>query len=74
LLPLLDADLRRKVMAVAPALGFRLRQPDSNFAQAKIYQAIGSDRQLQKVLVDFWFNHFNVDAGKGGDELHGGRL
>jgi uncharacterized protein (DUF1800 family) len=68
LLPLLDADLRRRVMAAAPGLlGFR--QPESNLAQAKIYQAIGSDRQLQEVLVDFWFNHFNVDAGKGATSL-----
>jgi uncharacterized protein (DUF1800 family) len=64
LLPLLDADLRRRVMAAAPGL-LGLRQPESNLAQAKVYQAIGSERQLQEVLVDFWFNHFNVDAGKG---------
>jgi len=24
-----------------------------------------SERQLEEVLVDFWFNHFNVFAGKG---------
>ena len=24
-----------------------------------------SDRQLEEVLTDFWFNHFNVYAGKG---------
>ena len=24
-----------------------------------------SERQLQEVLTDFWFNHFNVDARKG---------
>jgi uncharacterized protein (DUF1800 family) len=24
-----------------------------------------SDRQLEEVLVDFWFNHFNVFVGKG---------
>jgi len=23
-----------------------------------------SERQLQEVLTDFWFNHFNVDARK----------
>lgn len=33
--------------------------------QAKLLRAIYSERQLQEVLVDFWFNHFNVFAGKG---------
>jgi uncharacterized protein (DUF1800 family) len=31
----------------------------------KILRAAYSDRQLQEVLTDFWFNHFNVFAGKG---------
>lgn len=34
-------------------------------AMAKMTRAIYSDRQLQQVLDDFWFNHFNVYAGKG---------
>jgi uncharacterized protein (DUF1800 family) len=32
----------------------------------KIIRAISSERQLQEVMVDFWFNHFNVDASKDG--------
>ncbi len=32
---------------------------------AKLTRAVLSDRQLQEVMVDFWFNHFNVDARKG---------
>jgi uncharacterized protein (DUF1800 family) len=28
-------------------------------------RAVYSERQLEEVLVDFWFNHFNVFAGKG---------
>ncbi len=32
--------------------------------EAKLYRAIYSNRQLEEVLVDFWYNHFNVDAGK----------
>ncbi len=32
----------------------------------KIIRAIYSEQQLQEVMVDFWFNHFNVDAGKEG--------
>jgi uncharacterized protein (DUF1800 family) len=33
--------------------------------QAKMLRASLSDRQLEEVLVDFWFNHFNVFIGKG---------
>jgi uncharacterized protein (DUF1800 family) len=33
--------------------------------QAKLLRATMSERQLDEVLVDFWFNHFNVFVGKG---------
>ena len=36
-------------------------------AQAKLLRAIYSDRQLEEVMTDFWFNHFNVFIGKGPD-------
>ena len=36
-------------------------------AQARLLRAVESPRQLQEVMVDFWFNHFNVFAGKGLD-------
>jgi uncharacterized protein (DUF1800 family) len=35
--------------------------------QGKLLRAIYSDRQLQEVMTDFWFNHFNVFVGKGPD-------
>src|SRR3974377_1291892 len=38
-------------------------------AQARILRALLSRRQLQEVMVDFWFNHFNVFAGKDLDYL-----
>jgi uncharacterized protein (DUF1800 family) len=38
-------------------------------AAAKITRAVYSERQLEEVLVDFWFNHFNVFAGKGRTSL-----
>jgi len=41
------------------------RQSVQALAAQKITRAIYSDRQLEEVLVDFWFNHFNVFAGKG---------
>jgi uncharacterized protein (DUF1800 family) len=31
----------------------------------KVIRAVHSERQLEEQLVDFWFNHFNVFAGKG---------
>ncbi|MFN7131390.1 MAG: DUF1800 domain-containing protein, partial [Myxococcales bacterium] len=34
-------------------------------AAARLIRAVESRRQLQEVLVDFWFNHFNVSADKG---------
>jgi uncharacterized protein (DUF1800 family) len=36
-------------------------------AEAKLLRAIYSNRQLDEVMTDFWFNHFNVFIGKGPD-------
>src|SRR6266852_7155641 len=36
-------------------------------AMAKVARAIYSERQLQQIMDDFWFNHINVFAGKGED-------
>jgi uncharacterized protein (DUF1800 family) len=41
------------------------RQVISDIEEAKLLRAVYSERQLEEVLVDFWFNHFNVFAGKG---------
>lgn len=41
------------------------RQVIADIEEAKLLRAVQSERQLQEVLVDFWFNHFNVFAGKG---------
>ena len=35
--------------------------------QAKLLRAIYGERQLDEVMTDFWFNHFNVFIGKGAD-------
>jgi uncharacterized protein (DUF1800 family) len=37
--------------------------------EARVLRAVLSRRQLQEVMVDFWFNHFNVFSGKGLDEV-----
>lgn len=39
--------------------------PLLELSQQKILRAVYSERQLEELLVDFWFNHFNVFAGKG---------
>lgn len=36
-------------------------------AEARLLRALESPRQLEEVMVDFWYNHFNVFAGKGID-------
>jgi uncharacterized protein (DUF1800 family) len=41
------------------------RQMLVDLTHQKILRAAYSERQLEEVLVDFWFNHFNVFAGKG---------
>jgi uncharacterized protein (DUF1800 family) len=40
---------------------------DYEVQSGKLLRAIYSDRQLEEVLTDFWFNHFNVYIGKGAD-------
>ena len=41
------------------------RAPVAELLQQKLLRAAYSERQLNEVLVDFWFNHFNVFIGKG---------
>jgi uncharacterized protein (DUF1800 family) len=37
--------------------------------EARLLRAIYSERRLQEVMTDFWFNHFNVFVGKGLDRI-----
>jgi uncharacterized protein (DUF1800 family) len=39
--------------------------PVQELTDAKILRAVMSPAQLQEVMTDFWFNHFNVFAPKG---------
>ena len=43
------------------------QRPVAELSMAKMDRAIYSERQLYEQMVDFWFNHFNVFAGKGAD-------
>jgi uncharacterized protein (DUF1800 family) len=39
----------------------------TQLVSAKLTRAVYSDRQLEEMMTDFWFNHFNVFFGKGID-------
>jgi uncharacterized protein (DUF1800 family) len=75
----LDLDTLNKVAASLPPnavedeptmrrIGNLSRNPQQalqgDLREAKLFRAIYSTRQLEEVLADFWFNHFNVFAGK----------
>jgi uncharacterized protein (DUF1800 family) len=57
----LDARQRETVMALANPRLVVMGEMQSG----KILRAAYSDRQLQEVMTDFWFNHFNVYDKKG---------
>jgi hypothetical protein len=76
----LDADKLEKVAAALPPaalagqpelrrMGMMTRTPmqvvSDDLRAAKLYRAIYSHRQLEEVLADFWFNHFNIYEAKG---------
>jgi uncharacterized protein (DUF1800 family) len=48
-----------------PEMMQRANQLVLELSEQKLLRAIYSERQLQEVLTDFWFNHFNIDARKG---------
>src|SRR5262249_44588581 len=37
--------------------------------QQKVLRAVYSERQLQEVMSDFWYNHFNIFWPKGADKI-----
>jgi uncharacterized protein (DUF1800 family) len=55
----LTPEMRRELRAKSPA---RLL---GDLVGAKLTRAVYSERQLEEVMTDFWFNHFNVFFGKG---------
>src|SRR5437867_3259365 len=57
--------LRRQVLHHYQEKGLNLPQKLLEELQAqKIIRAVHSERQLQEVMTDFWFNHFNMFWGK----------
>jgi uncharacterized protein (DUF1800 family) len=58
----------------APGGGLAMRNElykkmEVRFGEQRLLPAIESPRQLEEVMVDFWFNHFNVVRGKGLDHV-----
>jgi len=53
--PSVRAAQQRRVMVLKQAM------------RARLMRALKGPRQLQEVMADFWFNHFNVFAAKGPD-------
>ena len=64
---LLGLDPRQRETLLA------MNNPESfvtdELVQAKLLRAIYSERQLDEVMADFWFNHFNVFINKGADRV-----
>jgi len=50
-----------QVLAARDRAGIVFREA----ADARLMRAVADPAQLRELLVDFWYNHFNVDAGKG---------
>jgi uncharacterized protein (DUF1800 family) len=68
-----DADQmakRREVQKALKEMGYKQPQQVAiELQQAKILRAAYSERQLQEVMADFWFNHFNIYLQKGADRV-----
>jgi uncharacterized protein (DUF1800 family) len=62
-------DGQQPVQAVKKIQQQQVRQVTNQAIEARLWRSIYSERQLQEVMVDFWYNHFNVYADKGIDRL-----
>jgi uncharacterized protein (DUF1800 family) len=60
---------RETISSFQGGIGAQYRIVDE-LAQARELRDILSERQLQEVMTDFWFNHFNVFAPKDSDQWY----
>src|SRR5262249_13583640 len=60
-----STGLQRKLLVITQPAAV----PAYGLSEAKILRAVYSNRQLEEVLVDFWYNHFNVYLDKGNDRF-----
>jgi uncharacterized protein (DUF1800 family) len=61
--PLASPLLRRRIQIFSGPV----QVVNQDLMQQKLIRAVYSNRQLEEVLTDFWFNHFNVNLDKGAD-------
>ena len=55
---------QRKQLEAGRMAREKVNQAGAQLVVAKITRAVESEKQLQEVMVDFWSNHFNIDAAK----------
>ncbi|HEV7995280.1 MAG TPA: DUF1800 domain-containing protein [Stellaceae bacterium] len=67
--PLRTVDGVRPTSAEIRARQVRAQRVVRQAEAARVLEAVLSRRQLQQVMVNFWFNHFNVFAGDGLDRV-----
>jgi len=70
---LLNADFTPREREAFQAMSPQVSSAGSvvvELAQARVLRDVLSERQLEAVMTDFWFNHFNVDARKDTDEFY----
>ena len=60
---------RETIYAMQGGVGSQYRIADE-LAQARVLRSVMSERQLQEVMTDFWFNHFNVFINKDSDQWY----
>ena len=60
-------DMNARNRETILALGNPQQVVQRELIQGKLLRATYSERQLQEVMTDFWFNHFNVFIGKSAD-------
>jgi uncharacterized protein (DUF1800 family) len=62
-------DIQSPIPGDQKFLQQQARQVTNQAIEARLWRSIYSQRQLNEVMVDFWYNHFNVHADKGIDKL-----
>ena len=60
----LPSDQREYFLAMNGPVGVVINE----LQQAKLLRALYGERQLQEVMTDFWFNHFNIYLNKDADQ------